>query len=105
MSASSAPPQLEAEILTRNARRSLLIMLAGIIGYDAYSWYLALTTQAWQLFIGAGVVLVFGVVDGLGLLLARRSRSGLGLGLTVAAFLITDIVIGGLVSGLGVSLG
>src|ERR1044071_5740799 len=103
MSAASAIPQLQAENLTRNARRSLLIMLAGIIGYDAYSWYLALTTQAWQLFIVAVVVRLFFRMSGGGaLMLPRRSRSGLGLGLTVAAFLITDIVIGGLVSGLGV---
>lgn len=91
--------------LTQNARRSMLIMLAGIVAYDLYSWYLAITGQAWQLFVVAGVVLAFGLVDGLGLLLARRSRSGLGLWLTVAAFLVTDIVIGALVGGLGIALG
>ncbi len=105
MSLVSAVPQQDEQQLTRNARRSILIMLAGIVGYDAYSWYLAISTRAWQLFVVAGVVLAFGLADGLGLLLARRSRSSLGLGLTVAAFLITDILIGGLVSGLGISLG
>ena len=80
-------------------------MLAGIVGYDAFSWYLAITHQTWQLFVVAGVVLGFGVVDVVGLVLARRGRSRLGLWLTVAAFLVTDIVIGAVVSGLGVALG
>ncbi len=80
-------------------------MLAGIIGYDAYAWYLAFSTQAWQLFVVAGVVLAFGLAAGLGLALAGQGRSAWGLWLTVAAFLITDLAIGALVSGLGLSLG
>src|SRR5262245_45915862 len=105
MSVSGATLQLDEQRLAQNARRSLWIMLAGIVGYDAYSWYLAITTRAWQLFVVAGVVLVYGLVDGIGLRLARRGRASQGLLLIVAAFLITDIVIGALVSGLGVSLG
>src|SRR5438045_3014543 len=103
MTLAGAAPQLETTNLARNARRSILIMLAGIVGYDAFSWYLALTRQTWQLFVVAGVVLAFGLVDGLGLLLARRGRSGLGLWLTVLAFLVTDLVIGLVISGLGLS--
>ncbi len=105
MTTASAAPQSDNTAMTQNARRAILIMLAGIAGYDIYSWYLAVTTQAWQLYAVAGVVLAFGAVDLLGLLLARRGRSGLGLWLTAIAFLLTDLTIGVVVSGLGISLG
>jgi len=105
MTTSGAAPQLATTNLTQNARRSVLIMLAGIVGYDVFSWYLAATQRTWQLFVVAGVVLAFGVVDVLGLLLARRGRGTLGLWLTVLMFLITDIVIGSVISGLGIALG
>ena len=101
----SAASPVESTTRTQFARRAIWIMLAGIVAYDAYSWYLAVTTQAWQLFAVAGVVLAFGLADGVGLVLARRGRSGQGLWLTVAAFLLTDVVIGALVSGLGLALG
>src|SRR5258706_8421510 len=91
--------------MQQNARRNMLIMLAGIIGYDVYSWYLAITTGAWQLFVVAGIVFVFGLVDGFGLQLNRRGQSARGLWFTVLAFLVTDLVIGGVVKNLGFSLG
>ena len=91
--------------MPRNARRSMLIMLAGIIGYDVYSWYLAVTVGAWQLYVVAGIVFLFGLVDGVGLLLDRRGQSARGLWATVLTFLVTDLVIGWVVKGLGFSLG
>src|SRR5258705_11384419 len=101
MTTVATAPQLETTNLAQNARRSILIMLAGIVGYDLFSWYLAITRQTWQLFVVAGVVLAFGVADVVGLLLARRGRAYLGLWLTVLAFLVTGIVIGSVISGLG----
>src|SRR5579859_1801711 len=105
MTAASAAPQAQPAIMSQTARRSILVMLAGIVAYDAYSWYLAITTGAWQLYAVAGTVLALGLIDLLGLWLSRRGASRLGLWLTVAAFLITDVVIGALVRGLGLSLG
>jgi GAF domain-containing protein/HAMP domain-containing protein len=106
MTTLAAAPRLEPMTqLERNARRSILIMLGGIIGYDVFSWYLAVTRLTWQLFVVAGVVLLFGVVDVIGLQLARRGRGFLGLWLTVLMFSLTDITIGFMIRGLGVSLG
>lgn len=84
-----------------HARRAVRIMLAGIIVYEAVSWYLAVTSRAWQLYAVAGVVLGFGLAALAGQGLAGRGRGRLGVGLTIGAFLITLLAINCLVRNLG----
>ena len=90
---------------TRRAQLAVGIMLGGIVGYDIYSWYLAATTRAWQLVGVAGVVFLFGLAALASLRLIRRGRAEQGVALTIAAFCLTDFVIGALISGLGPALG
>ena len=71
--------------------RSVLLMLGGIVVYDAVSWVLAVFVGAWQLYAVAVTVLGIGVVALIALWLARRGRGAWAVSITAAAFLGTLI--------------
>jgi GAF domain-containing protein/HAMP domain-containing protein len=91
--------------MIQSARRSILLMLAGLGAIDAFAWYLAITVRAGQYFASAGAVMFFALVNVAGLLVLRTGRVRLGLWLAFAAFILASLIIGALVSGLGVALG
>jgi len=99
------PSQRENVPATPNTLRAVLWLLGGLVVYDAAAWYAAVTSGAWQLYAVAGVGLA---VAGSVAVSARRLRGGrrLGpaLGLTLGAFALLLLVIGGLVANVGVAL-
>src|SRR5258708_12793263 len=105
MTAASVSPQLEPPTMIQPARRSILILVAGLAAYDVFAWYLAVTVRAWQQVALAGGLLVFVLLSAAGLLLAQRERGRLGLWLAFGAFILSNLTIGALVSGLGLWLG
>jgi GAF domain-containing protein/HAMP domain-containing protein len=105
MTAAILSPQLETPAMIQSARRSILLMLAGLGAIDGFAWYLAITAGDWQLFALAGALLLFALVSAAGLLILRGGRAQLGVWLAFAAFILASLATGALVNGLGVVLG
>src|SRR5262245_18770555 len=94
--------------LTAQARlvafRAILITLAGLVAYGAYTGYVASQTMVWQSLTLMGVLAFSAVLALASLVLVRLGRVVLAIWLTVAGLLISLVAAGSLLSGIGLAL-
>jgi GAF domain-containing protein/HAMP domain-containing protein len=87
-----------------DALLALLLVLGGLLVYDAQAWYLAVTQRAWQLYSVAGAALACAAVVGAAAWLLRRKRARLAVGLALSALGVMLLALDALVAGVGVPL-
>jgi len=94
-------PGTQASLQARNAFRVAILYLVGNMVAAPVDIYLAVQTQAWQLFAIAGIAVVLCLVAAVSAWLSRRGRPSLAAQLLIDANLVIPILFAFLISGLG----
>jgi len=94
-------PGTQASLPARNAFRVAILYLVGNMVAAPVDIYLAVQSQAWQLFALAGIAVMLCLVAAVSAWLSRRGRPSLAAKLLIDASLVVPILFAFLISGLG----
>lgn len=75
----------------KNAFRAALLMLGAMVLYGLIVFYMAVQTQAWQLYTHASGMAVGALLTAAGAAMIRRARSNLGLGLVLVGLYLAGL--------------